>query len=136
MMKPIIGANRRETRIEIVLPVDDSGAYAYDEEGKPIKGRVPVVFTVPRFDCIERDLFKQMQKDMASISDKKDEDGTPLSSQDQAREMVFAMVRPFVAAEVLAVVQGLHLFELEQIAEQIQERSSVTVGELLASTIS
>jgi len=28
----------------------------------------------------------------------------------------------------------LHLFELEQIAERIQESSTITVGELLAST--
>jgi hypothetical protein len=47
-----------------------------------------------------------------------------------------AMVRPFISEEDVAVVKGLRLFELEQIAERIKEGSTVTVGELLASTSS
>jgi hypothetical protein len=46
------------------------------------------------------------------------------------------MVRPFVTEEQLKVVEGLHLFEMEQIAERIQDGSKITVGELLASTSS
>jgi hypothetical protein len=41
-----------------------------------------------------------------------------------------------VSDDDLAVVGGLHLFELEQIAERIQEGSTITVGELVASTSS
>jgi hypothetical protein len=46
------------------------------------------------------------------------------------------MLKPFITAEQLGVVEGLHLFELEQIAERIQEGSTITVGELVASTSS
>lgn len=135
-MKPIVGANHRATKIEIVLPVDASGEYAYDEDGKPIRGKVPVVFTVPRFDCIPREQFKEFNKELAGIENLTDEDGNPLSMQERGIKSVLAMVRPFVTPEVLAVVEGLHLFELEQIAERIQEGSNITVGELLASTSS
>ena len=54
MAKPIIGANRKAAKIEIVLPVDANGDYAFDENGDPVKGRTPVEFTVPRFDCMTR----------------------------------------------------------------------------------
>ena len=46
------------------------------------------------------------------------------------------MLKPFVTDDELAVVTNLHLFELEQIAERIQEGSTITVGELVASTSS
>jgi len=135
-MKPIIGANNRSTRIEIPLPVDIHGDYAYDEDGKPIRGKTPVVFTVPRFDCMSRDQFKALNKELADIEDRKDEDGNPLSPQERGIHTVVAMVRPFVDADTLAVVEGLTLFELEQIAERIQQGSTITVGELAASTSS
>lgn len=134
MMKPILGANHRSTRIEIVLPVDAAGEYAFDDEGKPVKGKTPVVFSVPRFDCMSRDEFKQLNKELADIDDRTDEDGNALSPQERGIQVVLAMVKPFVTDEVLAVVDGLHLFELEQIAERIQDGSKITVGELLAST--
>lgn len=133
-MKPIIGANHRSTRVEIVLPVDASGEYAYDDDGKPVKGKTPVVFTVPRFDCMSRDEFKQLNKELADIEERTDEDGNPLSPQERGIQVVIAMVRPFVDDDTLAIVEGLHLFELEQIAERIQDASKITVGELLAST--
>jgi hypothetical protein len=134
MMKPILGANHRSTRIEIVLPVDSAGEYAFDEDGKPVKGKTPVVFTVPRFDCMSRAQFKELNKELADIDELKDDDGKPLSPQDRGIQVVLAMVKPFVEPDVLAVVENLHLFELEQIAERVQEGSTITVGELLAST--
>lgn len=136
MSKPILGANHRSTRIEIVLPVDSSGRYAFDEEGKPIKGLVPVEFTVPRFDCMSRDEFKLLNKELADIDERLDDDGDALSPQERGIQVVLAMVRPFVDDDTLKVVEGLHLFELEQIAERIQDGSKITVGELLASTSS
>jgi hypothetical protein len=136
MSKPIIGANNRATKIDIVLPVDVNGDYAFDENGNPVKGRTPVSFTIPRFDCMSRDQFKALNKDLAAIDDLKGDDGEPLDAQDRGIEVVLAMVRPFISEEDLAVVKGLHLFELEQIAERIQEGSTITVGELLASTSS
>lgn len=134
MSKPILGANHKSAKIEIVLPVDANGDYAFDENGNPVKGRTPVSFTVPRFDCMTRAQFKALNKELESIDDLKDEDGEPLNSQDRGIQVVLAMVRPFITAEELAVVEGMHLFELEQIAERIQSGSTITVGELLAST--
>ena len=135
-MKPILGANHRSTRIEIVLPVDADGDYAFDEDGKPVKGKVPVTFTVPRFDCMSREQFKALNKELTAIEERVDDDGEPLSPQERGIAVVLAMVKPFVTAETLTVVEGLHLFELEQIAERIQDGSKITVGELLASTSS
>ena len=130
----VVGANRRAARIDITLPVDEAGDYAFDEDGDPIKGKKPLVITVPRFDCMERDQFKALNKELTAIEDKKDEDGKPLSNQDRAFEVVLAMVRPFVSDTEVAVIGKLHLFELEQIADFIQQRSTISVGELLAST--
>lgn len=132
----IVGANRRQTRVEIVLPVDISGEYAYDEDGKPIKGKTPVVFYVPRYDCMDREDFKALNAAIAEVEKATDEDGNPLSGQERSTRIVAATVRPYVSPEVLKVVEGLHIFELEQIAEQITKASSVSVGELLASTSS
>jgi hypothetical protein len=47
---------------------------------------------------------------------------------------VVAMLKPFVNETELTVINDLHLFELEQIAELIQNGSTITVGELVAST--
>ena len=136
MAKPIVGANRKAAKIEIVLPVDSNGDYAFDENGDPVKGRTPVEFTVPRFDCITREQFKELNAALAALDDKKGDDGEPLSPQDRGIEVVLAMLRPFITDTELEVVSQLHLFELEQIAELIQEGSTITVGELVASTSS
>lgn len=135
-MKPIIGANRRSARIDIVLPVDKTGDYAFDEDGEPIKGKDPVTFSVPRFDCMTRQEFKALNKALSAIDDMKGDDGEPLDAQDRGIEVVLAMLKPFIDADELAVVADLRLFELEQIAERIQEGSTITVGELAASTSS
>jgi hypothetical protein len=135
-MKPILGANHRSARIEIVLPVDDNGDYAFDEDGDPIKGKKPLTFTVPRFDCMSREQFKALNTALADIDEMTDDDDKPLSPQDRGIQVVLAMVKPFVTEAQLRVIEKLHLFELEQIAERIQEGSTITVGELLASTSS
>jgi len=134
MSKPIIGANHRSARIEIVLPVDANGDYAFDENGAPVKGRTPVRFTVPRFDCMSRQQFKELNKALAAIDDMKGDDGEPLTPQDRGIETVLSLLKPFVDETELHVINGLHLFELEQIAELIQNGSTITVGELVAST--
>jgi len=136
MVKPIIGANRKEAKIEIVLPVDKNGDYAFDENGAPVKGRTPVEFTVPRFDCMSRDQFKELNGALAALDEKKGDDGKPLTPQERGIAVVLAMLAPFVTDDELLVVETLHLFELEQIAERIQEGSTITVGELVASTSS
>lgn len=134
MSKPILGANHKATRIEIVLPVDSNGDWAFDENGTPVKGRTPVSFTIPRFDCMSREEFKALTAALEAVEVLKDEDGKELSSRDRGREVVLAMVQQFLTDAELTIVKGLHQFELEQIAERIQEGSSITVGELLAST--
>jgi hypothetical protein len=136
MPKPIIGANNRATKIDIVLPVDPSGDYAFDENGDPVKGRTPVSFTIPRWDCMTREQVKALNKAVAEINELIGDDGEPLDRQDRDLKVVLAMVRPFISEEDVAVVKGLRLFELEQIAERIKEGSTITVGELLASTSS
>ena len=133
MSKPILGANHRSTRIEIVLPVDADGEYAFDENGKPVKGLTPLTFTVPRFDCMSRTEFKALNVALAEIEDRKDDDGNPLSPQERGIAVVLAMVAPFVPEDAMAVLEQLHLFELEQIADRIQQGSTITVGELTAS---
>lgn len=132
----IVGANRRQTRIEIVLPVDISGEYAFDEDGKSVRGKTPVTFTVPRYDCMDREAFKALNKAIGEIDDAKDDEGNPLPAHERATRIVVATVKPYVSDEVLKVVEGLHMFELEQIAELINAGSTVSVGELLASTSS
>lgn len=136
MATPIMGANHKGAAITIILPVDANGDYAFDENGKPVGGRTPLEITVPRFDCMTRAQFKELNKALAAVDDLKGEDGEPLDAQERGVETVLAMLRPFVTADELAVVEGLRLFELEQIAQRIQEGSTITVGELRASTSS
>jgi hypothetical protein len=83
---------------------------------------------------MSRQQFKELNKALAAVEELKDEDGEPLSPQDRGMETVLAMLKPFVTAAELTVISQLHLFELEQIAELIQSGSTITVGELLAST--
>jgi hypothetical protein len=85
---------------------------------------------------MSREQFKELNAALAALDEKKGDDGELLSPQDRGIEVVLAMLKPFVTDEELAVVSKLHLFELEQIAERIQEGSTITVGELVASTSS
>lgn len=133
-MKPVVGANHRATRIEIVLPVDENGEPAFDENGKPLKHRTPVTLTVPRFDCIPRPTFKQLVKDLDAVDEMKDDDGDPLLPQERAFEVVLVMLRPFITDDQHKLVSELTLFEVEQIGNKIREGSSITLPELLAST--
>jgi hypothetical protein len=77
---------------------------------------------------------KELNKALAAIDDMKDDDGEPLTPQDRGIETVLSMLKPFINETELHVINGLHLFELEQIAELIQNGSTITVGELVAST--
>jgi hypothetical protein len=82
---------------------------------------------------MSRAQFKELNDALAAIEDKTGDDDKPLSPQERGIEVVLAMVRPFVNEAQLRVVEGLHLFELEQIAERIQQGSTMTVGESAAS---
>lgn len=128
-MKPIVGANHRATKIEITLPIDESGEYAFDENGDPVEGRQPVIISVPRFDCMTREQFKDLSGKLEAAGKKKN-----LTPQERSFELVVTMLEPFVTDDQVKLIDKLCLFEVEQIAERIQEGSSMSVGELLAST--
>lgn len=130
----VVGANRKETRISITLAVDKDGEYAFDEDGDPIKGRIPVTFTVPRLDAVPREKSREVFKAIEVAASMTDENGEPMTLQDRGIEMTLAMIRPFVSAEVLALLASRPLFELEQIGVAVTEGSTVSVGELLASS--
>jgi len=133
-MKQIIGANHKVNRIKMALPVDQNGDYAFDENGKPVKGREPLVLNVPRFDSLDREQIKAIDKELKDLEDKTDDKGKPLSSQDKSLQSLSIMLRPFVTDEELRVVEKLKQVELDQIATYWQEQSTINLGELLAST--
>ncbi len=66
--KPIVGANREDITIDITLPVDEDGEYAFDVKGKPIKGKEPVTFSIPRFDFLPRADFKALNERLENLS--------------------------------------------------------------------
>jgi hypothetical protein len=109
-MKPILGANHRATKIEIPLPVDEQGEYAFDEDGEPIEGKTPVVLYVPRTDCMTKEQFDTFMKKITPPK------GKPLNGREQSYVSVLAMLEQFVTEEQLELVSNLSLFEVEQIA--------------------
>ena len=135
-MKPIVGANHKATWIEITLPVDADGNYAFDENGDPVSSRTPVVLKVRRWDCMRREDVRTMNAALKAAAELKHEDGTPFDRDEISVEQVSAMVKPYVDDATLELVRGLQIFELEQVAERIQEGSTISVGELLASSTS
>jgi hypothetical protein len=133
-MKPIIGANHRLSRIQIPLPVDETGEYVVDEDGKPLKNRKPVVIIVPRADCIPRKQFKQLIADITAVDDMKDEDGEPISLVEKQFQIELVTLRPWVTDAQFDLLSDLALGELRQITRRINEESEITLPELLAST--
>lgn len=128
-MKPIVGANHRDIYLEITLPVDAKGEYAFDADGKPVAGKEPVTFSLPRYDCLTRPEFKELMASLEAI-------GEDLPVDERIYSEVNAVLKPFVDADVLELVENLRLFEVKQISERVREGNSMSVGELLASTSS
>jgi hypothetical protein len=134
-MKQIIGANQSKIRrIEMALPIDRNGDYVYNEAGEPISGREAMVLVVPRFDCLEREQIKVMNRELRELDDKKDSDGLPLTPQDKSLQQLMIMVKPFLPEADLNVLEHLRPVELDQIAQYWQDQSTISLGELLAST--
>ncbi len=123
----VIGANNRRTRIEIELPFTESGEWAVDEDGKPIKGAIPVVINLPRFDCMPIDDIVAMQETIRGM----ETEGK--SQQETGRDIALSMIRPHVSERVFELLSARTLFELQQISEEWSNRSTMPPGELLAS---
>lgn len=135
MSDPILGANHRLARVDIPLPLDAAGDYAFDEDGNPIKGKTPVVLSVPRLDALPRAKTKALIKAMDDVADLKDEDGKPLDEPDRIVEMVTVLLRGHCTDDELTLVRDfLTLFEVKQVYQRITTQSALTAGELLAST--
>lgn len=130
MSTPIIGPNDKRTKVVICLPVDAAGEPAFDEDGKPIAGREPVQFTVPRFDFMPRKQFKSLMATIESVS------GGDGSEHDRSYDIILATLRPFVDDTVYALLEDMPMGVLEQVSADWNACSSVPLGELRASTSS
>jgi hypothetical protein len=133
MSTPIIGPNDKRTKITITLPFDANGDAAFDENGKPVGGRTPVEFTVPRFDFMPRPQFREMMKTIDVITKDSDESK---SDHDRSYEVILATLRPFVEDAVFAVLEDMPMGVLEQISTDWNEGSSIPLGQLRGSTSS
>jgi len=133
MSTPIIGPNDKRTKIVIVLPFDENGDAAFDENGKPVGGRQPVTFTVPRFDFMPRPQFREMMKTIDAITNDSDESKT---EHDRSYEVILATLRPFVEDSVYDILADMPMGVLEQISTDWNEGSAVPLGQLRGSTSS
>jgi len=133
MSNPIIGPHDKRTKISITLPFDANGAAAFDENGKPVGGREPVVFTVPRFDFMPRPQFRDMMKTIDEITNNSDESKT---DHDRSYEIILATLRPFVADDVYDILTDMPMGVLEQISTDWNEGSAIPLGQLRGSTTS
>lgn len=125
-MKVIVGANRADINIEVTLPVDADGEYAFDEKGKPIKGMSPVVLRFPRYDSLTREQFKELHTRLEKIGD-----DTPIDERIYSE--LQALLQDFATPDELQLVENLRLGEVKQIADYVREVNKMSVGELLAS---
>ena len=123
MSTPIIGPNDKRTKVVITLP--------FDENGKPVGGRTPVTFTVPRFDFMPRPQFRDMMKTIDAISNDGDENRT---EHDRSYEIILATLRPFVDDQVYTILADMPMGVLEQISTDWNEASAVPLGQLRGST--
>ena len=121
-MKPfqVVGANRASIRVPIELPIDIEGRWTTDEQGKPIRGRKPVVLELPRFQFID----PETQGELAAI-----EVDEKLTDLDRIR----LMLKPFVTDQVYHLLEQRPIGELEQVFKYWQEQSAIPLGEYLAS---
>lgn len=133
MSTPIIGPNDKRTKVVITLPFDANGDAAFDENGKPVGGREPVTFTVPRFDFMPRPQFREMMKTIDAITSDGDESKT---DHDRSYEVILATLRPFVDDSVYNILVDMPMGVLEQISTDWNEASAIPLGQLRGSTSS
>lgn len=116
----VVGGNRADVKVPIELPFDSQGQWAFDETGKPLRSRKPVVIELPRFQFIAPDLHETLAALEA------DEELTDL-------ERIRLSLKPFVTEQVYELLQQRPIGELEQAFNYWQKQSAIPLGEYLAS---
>jgi len=132
-VNPIIGPNDKRTKVTVTLPFTADGETAFDENGKQVGGREPVVLTLPRFDFMPRSAFKAMMATIDAIT--KDGDETK-SEHDRSYEVILATLKPFITDQVHDLIADMPMGVLEQISTDWNAGSSIPLGELRGSTSS
>lgn len=127
---PILGPNDKRTKVVVTLPFTADGEAAFDENGKPVGGRTPVEFTLPRFDFMPRPQFKQMMATIDEITSDKDD---TKSEHDRSYEVILATLRPFIDDNVYNILSEQPMGVLEQISTDWNEASQVPLGQLRGS---
>lgn len=95
----------------------------------PVKGRKPIELTLPRFDFIADNQYDEMIA--ASEQAARDNPNTPARKVNKLVNL--AMLKPFLTAKDLAVCETLPPGQIDAIMLIWVERSSISLGELLAS---
>jgi len=95
----------------------------------PLKGRKPLLFTVPRLDFIPEDEFVSLTKELAAL----DDDKTLDDLHKKTRAAVLTMLRPHVTKQQFTVLEKMPIGVLIQIRDVWQENSAISLGEYLAS---
>lgn len=131
MVYRVVGPNDRRTKVEIELSIDAEGEYAFDPDGKAVKGRDPVVLVLPRFNYMPFQELKDFMKMVADIEDR--ETSTDYDSLDKARDLVLAQLQPFVSDDEYKLVENLSWGELQNISARWAEESNTPLGESSAS---
>lgn len=95
----------------------------------PIKGRKPIALTLPRFDFIPDNLYDEM----ISASDQVARDNPDTPTRKINKLVNLAMLKPFLSSKDLAACETLPPGQIDAIMLIWVERSSIPLGELLAS---
>ncbi len=127
----IFGSNSRRTKVELELPVDENGDWAFDEDDKPIKGKTPVVITLPRFNFLPFDDLKALQDAVSEVEDREVSDD--FDQNEKSKQIALASLKPFLTDTQLELVDNFELGVLEQISQEWARQSAMPLGESSAS---
>jgi hypothetical protein len=132
-MAVIIGPNDKRTKVTVTLPFTADGEAAFDENGKPVGGRTPVEFVLPRFDFMPRPQFKEMMATIEALTAGTDD---TRSEHDRSYDVILATLKPFVDEGTYRILEDQPMGVLEQISTDWNEGTSIPLGQLRASTSS
>jgi hypothetical protein len=127
----IVGSNSRRTKIELELPIDINGEYAFDENENPVEDSEPIVLVLPRYNYMPIDDLVELQKNVNEVENRETSDD--YTSAQRSREMALATLRPFITDEQHKAISVLSLGELEQISSEWAAQSAMPLGESPAS---
>lgn len=118
----------------------------------PRKGGKPLEFQLKRMDFVPEDEFQELVKELDALGSKKqpvlddndepvlDDEGNPVELLSSVadprkfeRDTIFTMLKRFVSARDLMVLQKCSHGQLKFIRDRWQEQSRVTLGEYWAS---